>query len=288
MDVAVQVALNALIAGALYSLAALGFNLLYSTTKFFDLGYGAYAAAGAYAVFFVHTTVGMPLLPALFFGICSAGALGFCVEKIVYKPLRRRRASNTVILIASLGVLTVIQAMLAMIFSSQFESLSRDIGAIQVFDILGGALTDVHVSIMVVAVVTLVALSILLHYTMFGKAIRAISDDEEVAQIVGINSERVVGIVYFLGACMAGVAGIAVGFDSSIQPTMGMAILLAGVVAAIVGGVGNVYGGVLGAFLLAVVENVGVWYLGGSWKAGIAFFILVLFLIVRPQGLLPK
>ncbi len=288
MEIFIQISLNAIIAGALYSLVALGFNLLYSTTRFFDIGYGAYAAAGAYAVFWTYKELEMPLLAALVAGVAAAGLLGFLVEKIIYRPLRKRKATGTVLLIASLGVLTVIQAVLAIIFSSQFQTLSRNIGDTRIFTTAGGVMTETQLVILGAAIAIMLALALSLRFTLFGKAIRAIADDEEVAQIVGINSERVIGFVFLVGSAIAGIAGIAAGFDTGIQPTMGLALLLPGVVAAIIGGVGNVYGGVAGAFLLAAIENAGVWYLSGEWKAAIAFGILVLFLLFRPQGLFPK
>lgn len=285
MNLVVQIALNTIIAGAIYSLAAFGFNLVYSTTRFFDLGYGAYAAAGAYAVFYFYKLLGLSLPLSLILGILAAGVIGFLVERIVYRQLRAHKASNTVILIASLGVLTVIQAIIAIIFSSQFQTLSRDIGATRTFEVFGGIITQVQVMILLAGLVIMFALGAVLKFTMFGKAIRAIADDEEVAQIVGINSGRIIGIVFLISSMIAGLAGIAVGFDTGIQPTMGMTLLLSGVVAAIVGGVGNVYGSFLGAFLLAAVENVGVWYVSGEWKVTITFGILIVFLLFRPQGL---
>lgn len=287
MEIAVQITLNALIAGALYSLAVLGFNLVYSTTRFFDLGYGAYAMSGAYAVFWAYG-LDIPLVYSLVFGILVAGLLGFAVEKIIYRQLRKRKASGTVLLAASLGVLTVIQAVTAILFSSEFHMVSKNVSDVRLFHIFGGVMTETQVFIFTASVLTMFVLGAILRYSMFGKATRAIADDEEVAQIVGINSERLIGVVFFVGAAIAGVAGIAAGFDTGIQPTMGMALLLSGVVAAIVGGVGNVYGGVAGAFLLAFVENAGVWYLSGEWKSAIAFLILILFLLFRPQGIFAK
>ncbi|TSC86966.1 MAG: Uncharacterized protein G01um10148_71 [Parcubacteria group bacterium Gr01-1014_8] len=288
MEIAVQIALNAVIAGALYSLAALGFNLVYNTARFFDLGYGAVAATGAYAVFYFYKTLQFDLLSSIALGILIAGALGFLIEKVVYRQLRARKASQTVLLIASLGVLTVVQAIIAIIFSSQFQTLSRNIGASRIYNVYGGVMTETQVIILCSGLSIMTALGIILRYTLFGKAIKAVADDEEVAQIVGINSERLIGIVFFIGSAIGGIAGIAVGFDTGIQPTMGMTLLLSGVVAAIIGGMGNVYGGVIGAFLLAAIENAGVWYLSGEWKAAIAFAILILFLLFRPQGLFQK
>lgn len=288
MDIALQIGLNAIIAGAIYSLITLGFNLTYSTARFFDLGYGAVAAFGGYIVLYTYKTLGLNLGVSIVVSVLAAGVLGFAVEKLVYRPLRARKATNTVLLIASLGVLTVIQAVIAMFFSSQFQTLVRDPGSVQLVHIGSGVVTQTQIIIFATALFLTFALGLAMHYTRFGKAVQAIADDEEVAQIVGINTERVIGAVFFVGACIAGIAGIATGFDSGLLPTIGLALLLKGVIAAIIGGIGNVYGGVLGAFLLALIENLGAWQFSGEWKDSIAFVVLIAFLLFRPRGLLPK
>jgi branched-chain amino acid transport system permease protein len=285
VDIAIQIALNAVVAGAIYSLAALGFNLLFSTTRFFDLAFGGYAAASAYAMYWLYKEIEAPFFIAIAIAIFVGALLGFIVEKAIYRPLRARRASPIVYVVASLGVLSVIQSVLAMLFSSQFQTLSKSLGNAQIFDIGGGTITQTQVFILCAALAIMTILGLVMRYTLFGKAVRAISDDEEVTQIVGIHSERIIGYVFLIGSGIGGLAGISMGFDTGIQPTMGMAILLSGVVAAIVGGVGNVYGGVAGAFLLAIVENASVWFLSGEWKSAIAFAILILFLLFRPRGL---
>ncbi len=188
-------------------------------------------------------------------------------------------------LIASLGVFTALQAVIAIFFTSQFQTLPSDLFGKGVFHIGGGVVTSVQIAIFVLALVIMSTLAWFLYKTMFGKAIRAISDDEEVARIVGIDTEKVIGRVFFIGSAIAGLAGILVGFDTGITPTMGFSLLLKGVIAAIVGGVGNVFGGVAGALLLGTVENFGIWYISGEWKDAIAFTLLTIFLIFRPQGI---
>lgn len=288
MDIAVQIALNVVIAGALYSLAALGFNLVYSTTRFFDLAYGVYATAGAYAVFRLYNEMDLPLSISLIGGVFIAGFLGFAVEKIVYKQLRKRGASATVLLITSLGVLTALQAVLAIMFSSQFQTLSRSFGEDKIIHVFGGVITEMQVIILLVSFLIMLTLGVMLRYTTFGKAVRAIADDEEVASIVGVNTGRVIGVVFLISSMIAGVAGIAVGFDTGIQPTIGLSLLLKGVIAAVIGGLGNVYAGVIGAFLLALLENAGAWQFAGEWKDAIAFLVLIIFLLFRPQGLFTR
>lgn len=288
MDIVVQIFLNAVIAGAIYTLLALGFNLIYSTARFFDLGYGALTAVGGYSVFWLYKGVGLPLWPSIILGVAIAGALGWGISKLVYQPLRARKASNTVLLVAALGVLTVVQAVVAILFSSQFQTLSQNAGDEQTYQILGGVITQTQVLILAAGLIIMAVLGVVLKYTRFGKAVRAVADDEEVANIVGINSNKIMGVVFFIGSAIGGLAGIAVGFDTGIQPTMGLSLLLKGVIAAIIGGIGNVWGGVIGAFVLALIENLGAWQFSGEWKDAIAFAVLILFLLFRPKGILGK
>lgn len=288
MEATIQIALNALVAGSLYALLALGFNLIFSTARFFDIGYGALAAVGGYAVLYAYRILDLNLYISIGVGILVAGMLGLCIERVVYRPLRDRKASGTVLLVASLGVLIVIQSLIAIFFSSQFQTLSRNIAAVQTHNVFGGVITQTHVVIFCAAICIMVGLALALKYTRWGKAVRAIADDEEVARIVGINSGRVIGSVFLVGSAIAGIAGIAAGFDGGVQPTMGMSLLLKAVIAAIIGGIGNVYGGVLGAFLLAFIENAAAWQFAGEWKDAIAFVVLILFLLFRPRGILRR
>ena len=294
MDILPQLIANSIIAGAIYTMVALGFNLIYGTVKFFDLGYGALTAVGGYSVFWLSKELGLPLIPSIILGALVAGVVGGIIERLVYHPLRRRRSSSMVMLVASLGAFTALQAIIAILFTSQFQTLTRGGAASRVFEITlpgfasGAIITYVQAAILAAGLAIMVLLALFLKYTMFGKAIKAVADDEEVAQIVGINTDRVVMVVFFIGSAIAGLAGILVGLDTGIEPTMGLSLLLKGVIAAIVGGIGNVYGGVLGAFLLGFVENFGIWKISGEWKDAIAFALLIIFLLFRPQGILRK
>jgi len=288
MEILPQLILNSLIAGAIYALIALGFNLIYGATRFFNLAHGVMAVIGGYSVFYFVKTLGWDLWLGVVVGILLAGLIGWLVDKMVYLPLRRRKASNMILLVASLGVFTTIQAIIAILFTSQFQTLSQNAGTQKIFEIGGGIITQIQLIVLVSGVAIMVGLALMLKYTIFGKAIKAISDDEEVAKIVGIDTNKIIGYVFFIGSAIAGLGGILVGFDTGIEPTMGMGLLLKGVIAAIVGGVGNIYGGVLGSFLLGFVENFGIWKISGEWKDAIAFILLIIFLIFRPKGIMQK
>lgn len=286
MDIFSQLVVNSVIAGSLYALIAVGFNLIYSVTKFFNLAHGVVATVGAYTVFYMTRVLDMPLYVGVIVGIITASVTGFLFYSIVYIPLKNRGASNMVLLIASLGLFTATQAIIAILFNSQFKTLTQTLETTHEF--FGAILTSTQLLIIVSAAAVTVLLGLLLRFTLLGKAIKAISDNEEVSKVVGINTARIIGYTFLIGSAIAGLGGIMIGLDTGIQPTMGLPLLLKGVIAAIVGGVGSVYGGFLGAILLGFVENFGVWQFSGEWKDAIAFALLILFLLVRPQGILKK
>jgi branched-subunit amino acid ABC-type transport system permease component len=288
MSVIPQLVANSLIAAGTYALIAIGFNLIYGATKFFNMAHGVMAAIGGYTVFFLTTTyAGMNVAVAAVFGIFVAGVIGWGLDRIIYRPLRKRRASNMVLLVASLGAFTIIQAVIAMIFTSQFQTLSSAVSE-RVYQIGGASITETQVVILTSAVLAFALLSLFLKVTMFGKQVRAVSDDEEVAKIVGINTEKIIGWIFFIGSAIAGLGGVLIGFDTGLQPTMGLSLLLKGVIAAIVGGIGSIPGAILGALLLGFAENFGIWKISGEWKDAIAFGLLILFLIFRPKGIIEK
>ena len=193
-----------------------------------------------------------------------------------------------VLLIASLGVFIVIQAIIAILFTSQFQTLTLNTGVQKIYEIFGAFITQTQVVIFITAFVLVLIVALVLKKTMLGKMIKAIGDNEDVSKIVGIDTRKIIGYVFLIGSSIAGVAGILVGLDTGIEPTMGMPLLLKGVVATIIGGIGNIYGAILGGFLLGFIENFGIWQISGEWKEAIVFVILIIFLIFRPQGILKK
>lgn len=292
MEIVPQLVINSIIAGSIYSLVAIGFNLIYGATRFFNLTHGVIAAVGGYAVFWLGKGLGLNTVLAVILGVLIAGIVGYLTDVFVFRPLRKKKTSEMILLVASLGLFTTIQAVIAILFTSQFQTLSTNVGRTKVFNIgvesFSGVMTSVQLTILVMVILILVGLSLLLKYSKFGKAIKAVSDDEEVAKIVGINTNRIISWVFFIGSAIAGLAGIMVGFDTGIEPTMGMALLLKGVIGAIIGGVGSIPGAVIGSYLLGFAENFGIWKISGEWKDAIAFGLLIIFLIFRPGGIIKK
>jgi branched-subunit amino acid ABC-type transport system permease component len=287
MNTLPQFIVNSVVAGSTYALVAMSFALIYGVSRFFNLAHGVLAAVAGYSLLYMVNILGLGLPLAFLIGIASAAFVGWACEFFIYRTLRSKKSSDTVLLVASLGVFTVIQAFIAILFTSQFQTLSGLINT-QVFYIGTAAITGVQVALLGASVLTLLGLWGLLSYTSFGRAIRAISDDEEVAKIVGIHTNRVIGTVFIVGSSIMGLVGILIGMDTGLQPTMGLAILLKAVVGAIIGGIGNVYGAFFGGYLLGFAENFGIWHINGQWKDTISFIILILFLLFRPQGIFGK
>ncbi len=288
MDIVIQLTVNSIIAGAIYALVALGFNLTYNTTKFFNLAHGVLAAVGGYtALFFIKNTE-IGIIPSVILGVVLAAMIGWGLEVSIYRQLRSRKASLMVYLVASLGAFTAIQAIIAILFTSQFQTLSTSLTENKVYTIFGGVITEIQLIMLVCAALIMGGLVIFLKKTKIGYAIRAVSDDQEVSKVVGINVNKIISIVFIIGSAIAGLAGALVGFDTGLEPTMGMALLLKGVIAAIIGGVGNTYGGFAGAMLLGFIENFGIWKISGEWKDAIAFGVLIVFLLFRPSGIFKK
>lgn len=281
-----QILANALVAAAVYCMAAAGFTLIYGVTRFFNLAHGAAGFAGAYATLFLLGTLGAPAWTAILGGIATTVLLGLVIDTVAYRPLRRRGASTMVLLVASLGVMTVIEAVLALVFTNRFHALVD--GTPRTFSAFGAVVTSYQLVGIVTAALTTIGLVLLLRRTRLGRTLRAVADDETVATIVGIRTDRVIAVAVAIGMALVACAALLVGFDTGVQPHGGMQLLLKGVIAAIIGGMGSVPGAALGAVLLGVTENLGAAVVGSEWKDAIAFGLLIAFLLVKPRGIISR
>lgn len=153
---------------------------------------------------------------------------------------------------------------------------------------LDAVITEIQVLIIVVGGLLTVALFWLIKNTKFGKAIRAVADDPIGASVSGIYPERVILYAFGIGSALAGMAGVLISLETNIEPTMGMNAILKGIIASIIGGIGSIPGAVLGGLFLGIVENLGIWKIQAGWKDTIAFAVLIIFLLLRPEGILGK
>lgn len=280
-----QLLFNGLIAGAIYALVASGFSLIYSTNKFIHFAHGAVIAFSAYILYFLFSVLGLNFGFSVMLAIIFASLLGHVLNLLVYKQLRKRKASSVILLIASVGLLILLESLILIFFGADVKT----IGFIKVskgLEFFGAIITPLQIFIIAISLVLLIGLFFFMKKTKIGKAMRAVSDNKDVAEIVGISAEKIYSWSFIIGSALAGIAAILIGLEQNLQPTMGTNLMIKGFAAAIIGGIGSVHGAVLGAFFLGVVENFGIWYLPSGYKDAIAFVLLFLFLLFRPQGIL--
>jgi branched-chain amino acid transport system permease protein len=286
-SITVQLLLNSLAASGAIVLVALGFTLCYGTARFFNFAHGAIVTVGAYLALVFARISGLPLAVSCALAIAGGGVLGCAIEVLVYRPLRQRAASRLALLVASLGLYGVIQNAVSLVFGDDVQTIPSA-SASRLLSFLGATTTHAQVWTIVASAVLVVAASLLLHRTRAGRAMRAAASDPELAAVSGIDSEQVMLWTFSLASCLAAAAGILIALDVDMVPSMGLNALLAGVVAAIVGGAGSVSGAAAGGVLLGFAQNLSAWKLGSEWQDPIAFAILLGFLVLRPYGILGR
>lgn len=214
-----------------------------------------------------------------------AGFAGLSIDRFVYSPLRRQNATNLVLLIASFGVFIFIQNLIQLLCGAQILTLRT--GPIREgYTIFSAVITPIQMTIIVTSVITTVGLWFFIQRTKLGKAMRAVSDDPMAASVVGIYPEKIIRWTFLIGSALAGMAGVLISLETNIEPTMGFSAILKGIIASIIGGIGSIPGAMFGGLLLGLAENLGIWKIQAGWKDTIAFVVLILFLLLRPQGIL--
>ena len=280
-----QIIANGIIVGSVYALVAIGFSLIYSTVRFFHFAHGAVYTVAAYVGWALYTYCALPFFFCLLAG-CAVGALlGACIHRTVYVPLNRRSAPQLVYLLASFAVFIFLSGLIQLTFGGDIQVYAARVVQEGRW-IAGAVITNHQLLIIGTGISASTLLSIWLSRNLLGKAVRAVADDPIAASLMGINPKKVTTIVFGVGSGLAGLAGVLVGVETNLNPAMGFDAILKGIVAALIGGIGNIYGAVLGGLILGLAENLGVMGISAGWKNTIAFVFLIVFLLVRPGGLM--
>ena len=282
-----QVLVNAMVSAATYLLVGIGFSLVYTTARFFHFAHGMILTLGAYACFTLMEWVGMPQWVAFLGGIAASTLVGVAVFYGVHRPLRRRGASPSVLLLASLGLYVALQAAVSLLYGAGTKTF-RSRAIPEGLQLIGARITIPQIGTLVVSGVCCILMWLFLRKTQTGRAIQAVACDPALAEAQGISQDRVELAVFAVGSAMAGIASILIAYDSDLTPTMGFRVLLMGMVAVIIGGVGSVPGAALGAVLLGLVQHFSAWWISSQWQDAIVFVLLIVFLLTRPQGFMGK
>lgn len=281
--VAAQLIINGIIAGAIYALMASSFSLTFKIIKFMDLSLGALFVVSAFSAYTFNVLFGLNFFLSLIISLIIVSIVAILINKLVYKPLRNKNASNFILLLASFGVFLFITGFILLIFGAEVRTFGLPI--IKGYEVFGGIITKTQIILIVTSLVLFLLLHLFMKTTKLGKAMRALADDRQIASTLGINVEKTITATFVISALLAGIAGILVALEQNLVHGMGLSVILKGLTASIVGGIGNVPAALVGGFLIGIVENIGIWFLPSGYKDAIAFIILLLFLLFRPKGL---
>jgi branched-chain amino acid transport system permease protein len=283
-----QVFINGIISSSIYLLVALSFWQIYFVTNFFHFAHGAIIAIGAYAVYLLMMVwMKLPLVLSIPLALGISALFGCGIERTIYRPLRKFDANPIVFILASLGLYTVIQNVVSLVFGDDAISIRN--GPVQEGLLFVGArITPIQIITIVSSVVVFTSLLVFMKYARLGKEMRAVASNEQLALISGMDSDRVILWAFAIGSSLAALAGILMALDTDMTPTMGMRPFMMGVVVVVIGGMRNVVGILLASLLLGLMQNFAGVFCGSQWQDAIAFIVLLLFLLLRPQGFFGK
>ena len=278
--------INGLSTGSIYALIALEYTMVYGIAKMINFAHGDIIMVGAYALYVVSLLLHIPVIPSMILTVIICAILGITVEKVAYKPLRK--APPLAVLITAIGVSYFLQNLSLLIFKATpipFQSV------IQVPSISIGGLNISGVTLvtLIITIISMVILTLFINKTKAGSAMRAVSEDKGAAELMGINVNRTISMTFAIGSALAAVAGILyICQYQSLRPTLGALPGIKAFVAAVLGGIGNVPGAMLGGIVLGIIESMSKAYISTELSDAIVFGVLVIVLLVKPTGLLGK
>ncbi len=301
MDIFLQQILNGLVLGSVYALVALGYTMVYGILGLINFAHGEVVMVGALVSLSVielllGTNLGMPApligLLALVVAISVCMALGFSIERVAYRPLRR--APRLAPLITAIGVSILLQTVAMLIWGRRYHTVPALIPPTP-HTFAGATITNVQILIIVVSALIMGGLMGLVHFTRLGRAMRATAENPVVAGLMGVNINRIISATFIIGSALAAIAGVLVSSNYGIAHYyMGFVLGLKAFTAAVLGGIGNLPGAMLGGLLLGLIESLGAGYvgdltggfLGSHYQDVFAFLVLIMVLVFRPTGLL--
>ena len=286
MTAFLQQLVNGLSLGSIYALIALGYTMVYGIIKLINFAHGDIYMLGAYCAFLITTYCGLGFIPALLISMVFCGVVGVLIERIAYKPLRH--ATRITALITAIGVSYVLEYATQYIMGSEVRTYPKLLTSAS-FHLGPVTITMQQVYIFVITVILMVVLQFIVQKTKMGRAMRAVSVDEDAARLMGIDVDKTISFTFLLGSALAGVAGVLVGiYYNSVNPLMGMTQRLKAIIAAVFGGIGSIPGAMIGGLFIGIAETMVTAYGSSLYKDAIVYIILILILILKPAGLLGK
>lgn len=278
--------INGLSTGGMYALVAIGYTMVYGIAKMINFAHGEFIMVGAYLAYVVSSMLGMPIIVSVVVSIVGCAILGVVTEKIAYKPLRN--SSSLSVLITAIGVSYLLQNLFLIMFGSAAITFPAFLpqGNLKLF---GLSISYVSALSLVLTVVCTGVLLWFVNKTRLGKAMRAVSEDKGAAELMGINVNNTISMTFAIGSGLAAGAGIIYGLNYSlINPYLGAMLGIKAFIAAVLGGIGDVKGAMIGGLLIGVAESFTIAYISSTFSDAVVFGILIFILLVKPTGLFGK
>jgi neutral amino acid transport system permease protein len=288
-----QLIANGLVTGSIIALAAIGLSLVYGILKIVNFAHGDFLTFGAFMAFVVNISWGAPMAVAVVFAMATTALLGVALELTLWRPLRAKGVGLIGLFIVAIGLALVLRNTILLVWGGRPRRY--DVDVFQVYELGPIRLSLSQVIVVVVAFTAIFGVGALLTYTRVGKAMRALSDNRELASVSGIDVDRITLYTWILGAGLAGLGGVLQALvQNAFTPNMGFQLLLPIFAAVVLGGVGSAYGALAGGLAIGLAMEVTTWDtlpLGGVppiYKPVVAFTVLILVLLFRPQGVLGR
>lgn len=273
-----------LITASILAIAAVGLSLQFGITNYINFAYGDLLTFGVYVAFVVNQHLGLNIWIGVVLAVIATAILAWLINLFILRPFTNRGTSPIIMLVVTLGVSLILQNIILAIFTEQFQSYNVNTGTpISLGPFL---FTPLQLGIIGLAIVTMLAIHVLLRYTRLGKAMRAVSDSPELARISGINTRLIVNAVWLIAGGLGGLSGVVLALNTaSFTPTVGFGFLFVIFAAVILGGIGHPYGAIVGALIVGIATEMSAAFISSEYKVAIALVILIIALLIRPQGI---
>lgn len=284
MELLIQQLFNGLTIGSVYALVALGLTLVYGILHIPNFAHGALYMVGGYVTLLMMTNFGVHYLLAILVSMAVVGVLSVLMERFIFYPLRHSPPIQDKV--AAIGILLFLEALAQLLWGAEYRTMPTPYG--QVVNLFGLTLTMQRIIIVITAIAVMIALYAFLKKTFIGATIIAMAQNREGANLVGINTNKVAMLTFFIAGALAAIGASLTSPINLVFPGMGHLVILKAFVIIIIGGMGSVPGAILGGYILGFTESLGATYLANDYKDIIAFLLLVLILTIKPNGIFAK
>ena len=279
-----QRTINGLVAGSYFALGAIGLTLVYGILKLTNFAQGDLLTLGAYVAYIFNVSNGMPFVLAMAISIILVALFAIGTEFVMFRPMRKKKAGILQLILMTIGLAFVIRYMIQLFAGTEQRKL--DVNVTETINFIGLSIGRTQLIVLVVGLIVLTGIALMLRYTSLGRQMRALADNFDLAETTGINTGRVVVYTWALSGALGALAGVLVAASiGSFTPNTGFTILLSLFAAVTLGGIGNAFGALAGGMVIGITQEWSTLVIASEWKVAISFLVLIIVLVVRPQGI---